>query len=36
MKVRDGKHQLVGMVELGQFYDDAKEIETGIYCSEYK
>ena len=36
MKVRDGKHHLVGLVELKQFYDDAKVIETGIYCGEYK
>ena len=30
MKFRNGKHELVGMVELGQFYDHAKEIETGM------
>jgi hypothetical protein len=30
MKVSDGKHQLVGMVELGQFYNDVKQIDTSI------
>ena len=29
MTVQGGKHHLVGMVELGQFYKDMKEIETG-------
>lgn len=30
MTVRDGKHQLVGIVELGQFYNDMKQIDTGM------
>lgn len=30
MTVKGGKHQLVGMVELGQFYNDMKQIDTGM------
>jgi hypothetical protein len=30
MTVRNGKHQLVGMVELGEFYTDMKRIDTGM------
>ena len=29
MVVKGGRHKLVGMVALGQFYKDAKQIETG-------
>ncbi|XP_028392672.1 uncharacterized protein LOC114517214 [Dendronephthya gigantea] len=34
MKVRDGKHELVGMVELGQFHNDVKHIETGSQAAQ--
>jgi hypothetical protein len=29
MVVEGGRHKLVGMVALGEFYKDAKQIETG-------
>ena len=29
MTVKGGKHQLVGMVSLGEIYQDMKSIETG-------
>ena len=29
MTVQGGKHQLVGMVSLGEFYQDMKRVETG-------
>lgn len=29
MTVQGGKHQLVGMVSLGELYQDMKRIETG-------
>ena len=31
MVVRDGKHELVGMVEMGEFFNDMKTIQTGKY-----
>ena len=31
MTVRNGKHQLIGLVSLGRLYDDMKVIETGEY-----
>ena len=30
MRVKNGTHELVGMVELGQFNNDVKEIDSGI------
>lgn len=34
MKIQDGKHQLVGMVSLGEYHRFMKQIETGK--SQYK
>ena len=31
MSVKGGRHHLVGMVELGGFYKDMKQIETGTH-----
>ena len=29
MTIKGGRHQLTGMVSLGEFYKDMKKIETG-------
>lgn len=36
MAVRNGQHQLVGLVSLGGLYEDMKLIETGDYFFNLK
>ncbi|CAB4030440.1 Hypothetical predicted protein, partial [Paramuricea clavata] len=34
MKTSDGNYQLVGMIELGQFHNNVKQIDTGSQAAQ--